>query len=171
MPDIQKSGYTLGSRSRRKLEGVHPVLVRVVERAIQISGCDFTVLEGVRQLKRQRQLLKAGKSKTLNSRHLPKTPLNAPELGEVSHAVDLGAWVDNELSWTWSHYFKIADAMKQAAEEEGAALKWGGCWALLSEYDSAKAAYDAYLERKRAKGKKPYTDGPHFELSWEVYPV
>ena len=174
MPEISKStpsGFVLGRRSLQKLEGVHPDLVRVITRAIQITDCDFTVMEGLRALKRQRQLVKAKKSKTMNSRHLPKTPLYAQELGEVAHAVDLGAWVDKKLSWDWQYYFQIADAMRQAALEEGVALKWGGCWALLSEYDNARTAYDAYLARKRAAGKKPYTDGPHFELSWEAYPV
>lgn len=163
--------YLLGRRSQQKLEGVHPDLVRVVTRAIQISHCDFTVMEGVRAINRQRQLVKAKKSKTMNSRHLPKTPLYAQELGEVAHAVDLGAWVNKALSWDWQYYFQIANAMKQAACEENVALNWGGCWALLNEYDNAKAAYDSYIARKKALGKKPFPDGPHFELNWEVYPV
>lgn len=48
--------FALSARSRERLAGVHPHLVGVVERAIAISPLDFTVLEGLRTLERQRQL-------------------------------------------------------------------------------------------------------------------
>lgn len=77
--------YRLGKRSRQHLVGVHPDLVRVVERAINITSVDFTVLEGLRAIERQRRLLSSGASTTLRSRHL------------TGHAVDLGAWVDGTV--------------------------------------------------------------------------
>ena len=63
--------FALGPRSKMRLNGVHPDLVKVVERAIQITTIDFTVLEGVRSPERQRVLYDAGASQTLNSRHIP----------------------------------------------------------------------------------------------------
>ena len=69
--------YALGERSRQRLACVHPDLVKVVERAIQITPVDFTVLEGRRTKERQAELLKAGATTTMNSRHL------------TGHAVDL----------------------------------------------------------------------------------
>lgn len=109
-------GYKLGSRSRSRLEGVHPDLVKVVERAIEISEVDFTVLEGVRTLARQKKLVAAGASKTMRSRHL------------TGHAVDLGAWVGGTVRWDWPLYHKIAAAMKQAARELNQPIEWGGDW-------------------------------------------
>jgi peptidoglycan L-alanyl-D-glutamate endopeptidase CwlK len=105
--------YQLGTRSRQRLSGVHPDLVAVVKRAIQITEQDFAVLEGIRNINRQRDLFKAGKSTTMNSRHL------------TGHAVDLAPW---PISWEWEGFYPIADAMKQAAEELDIDLEWGGDW-------------------------------------------
>ena len=108
--------FTLSPRSYKRLEGVHPDLVRVVERAIAITEVDFVVLEGLRTKERQAQLLKAGASRTMNSRHI------------TGHAVDLGAWVNKEVRWDWPLYSKIAAAMKQAATELIVPIVWGGDW-------------------------------------------
>jgi peptidoglycan L-alanyl-D-glutamate endopeptidase CwlK len=109
-------GYKLGARSLKRLEGLHPDLVKVVKRAIEISEVDFTVLEGMRTTARQRQLMKAGATRTMNSRHL------------TGHAVDLGAWVGGAVRWDWPLYHKIAVAVKQAAKDVGVPIEWGGDW-------------------------------------------
>ena len=109
-------GFVLGQRSVDRLKGVHPDLVKVVKRAIQIAEIDFTVLEGLRTKDRQQQLVKAGASKTMNSRHI------------TGHAVDLGAFVEGEVRWDWPLYHKIAKAMKAAAAEQGTPMTWGGDW-------------------------------------------
>lgn len=124
--------YSLGPRSKQRLRGVHPDLVKVVERAIKITDVDFTVLEGLRTPERQKALVEAGASQTLNSRHL------------TGHAVDLGAWVGDEVRWDWPLYHKIAAAVKDAARQEGVSIIWGGDWKMR--------------------------DGPHFELNRKFYP-
>ena len=58
-------GYKLGLRSKQNLSGVHPDMVAVVTRALEISEKDFSVTEGVRNIERQRMLKKTGKSTTL----------------------------------------------------------------------------------------------------------
>lgn len=110
------TGFRLSDRSRGRLRGVHPDLVRVVERAIQITEVDFTVTEGLRNEKRQRELVAAGASKTMRSRHL------------TGHAVDLAAMVGGSVRWDWPLYHKLAAAMKTAAAELGVPLEWGGDW-------------------------------------------
>ena len=105
--------YTLGKRSLQNLSGVHPDLVAVVKRAIEITEQDFSVIEGIRNINRQRELVKTGKSTTMNSRHL------------TGHAVDIAPW---PISWEWEEFYPIADAMKQAAEELEIDLEWGGDW-------------------------------------------
>lgn len=108
--------YYLGARSKQRLQGVHTDLRKVVERAIEITTVDFAVLEGLRTPERQKQLVEAGASLTLNSRHL------------TGHAVDLGAWVEGEIRWDWPLYEKIATALKASAEELGVVIIWGGDW-------------------------------------------
>jgi peptidoglycan L-alanyl-D-glutamate endopeptidase CwlK len=125
--------YQLGQRSRERLQGVHHDLVRVVERAIELTSVDFTVLEGLRTTDRQKTLVAAGASKTMNSRHI------------TGHAVDLGAYVDGQVDWSWPLYERIAATMKLAAKELNVMIVWGGDW-------------------------RTFKDGPHFELDRKAYP-
>lgn len=108
--------FTLGTRSKANLQGVHPDLVKVVQRAIQITSQDFTVIEGLRDIKRQEELFRRGATQTMNSRHL------------TGHAVDITPWVNGETSWDWKYYPEVAKAMKQAAQELKVDLEWGGNW-------------------------------------------
>lgn len=108
--------YQLSKKSLNKLDDLHDDLVRVVKRAIEITTVDFAVLEGVRSKARQEQLVAAGASQTMNSRHL------------TGHAVDLGAMVSGTVRWDWPLYFKVSDAMKKAAAELSVPLEWGGDW-------------------------------------------
>nr|DAP54415.1 MAG TPA: L alanyl D glutamate peptidase endolysin [Caudoviricetes sp.] len=52
--------YQLGKTSQQRLVGVHPNLVKVVQRAIELSQMDFAVNEGLRTLERQRRLVASG---------------------------------------------------------------------------------------------------------------
>lgn len=108
--------FVLGPRSILKLEGVHKDLVRVVKRAIQITEIDFVVTEGLRTVERQKQLVAAGASKTMNSRHL------------TGHAVDLAACVGSQVRWDWPLYDKLNDCMQKAAKELKIPIEWGGAW-------------------------------------------
>ena len=107
--------YKLSQRSLNNLNGVHPDLIAVVKRAIEITSVDFAVIEGVRTIERQKELFSRGASKTMRSRHL------------TGHAVDLAAWVGG-IRWDWPLYYKIAEAMKTAARELNVSLEWGGDW-------------------------------------------
>lgn len=126
--------FTLGARSIKRMAGLHPDLIAVVERAIGKSTVDFTVLEGMRTITRQLKLYESGASRTLRSRHL------------TGHAIDLGAWVDDQVDWSWPLYYKIADAMMYASVELKIEIEWGGDW-------------------------QSFKDGPHFQLPWAKYPI
>lgn len=108
--------HKLGLRSRFRLRGVHPDLVRIVELAIGRSALDFTVLEGLRTKKRQAELFNAGASKTMNSRHL------------TGHAVDLAPLVGGIIRWDWPLYDKLAITLLGAASALNIPLEWGGHW-------------------------------------------
>lgn len=106
----------LTERDRKRLAGVHPDLVAVVEGAAEITQVDFVVTEGLRTKERQEQLVRAGASRTLKSRHL------------TGHAVDLAAKVGDEVRWDWPLYHKLAAAMKDSAAALGIEIEWGGDW-------------------------------------------
>ncbi len=125
--------FALGPRSLARLEGVHPDLVRVVKAAILTCPVDFTVLQGVRTLEEQKAFVAAGKSQTLNSRHL------------TGHAVDLGAWVNDTISWDAHLYPLMATSVVGTGQRLGVPIIWGGTWRTIKDLD-------------------------HFELSRETYP-
>jgi peptidoglycan L-alanyl-D-glutamate endopeptidase CwlK len=110
------AGFYLSKISKDRLKGVHPDLVRVVERAIRITKVDFRVQQGLRTIEEQRRLKAAGASQTLRSRHL------------TGHAVDLVALIGRDVRWDWPLYHQIAEAMKKAANELGVSIEWGGDW-------------------------------------------
>jgi peptidoglycan L-alanyl-D-glutamate endopeptidase CwlK len=104
--------FILGKRSTDNLKGVHPDLVRVVRRALELSPVDFTVIEGLRTKERQAELLKQGFTRTMNSRHI------------IGQAVDI---VPLPVDWNNPKPFGVvAEAMKKAAAELGVKITWGG---------------------------------------------
>jgi peptidoglycan L-alanyl-D-glutamate endopeptidase CwlK len=147
--------FNLGENSREKLKGVHPNLIKVVERAIQISRVDFRVIEGVRTPARQKKLYAQGRTApgpkvtwTLNSNHFIKSATG------FGHAVDLLPapydWelVDPKATPEMDDNFAlVAAAMYQAAAELNIRIRWGANWDGDTKW--------------REKGE---TDNPHFEL-------
>lgn len=106
----------LSASSLAKLKGVHPDLVRVIKKAAEITKVEFAVIEGLRTLERQKQLVAAGASKTLKSRHL------------TGHAVDVVPLVDGKIRWDWPLYHKLAPFIQAAARAENVPIEWGGDW-------------------------------------------
>ena len=105
----------MNSRSKDRLAGVHPDLVRVVEEA-SAHGAPFEVIEGRRSLERQVELVSEGHSRTMRSRHL------------TGHAVDLAVIIDGVARWDWPSYRMLAAVMKASARTLGVPLEWGGDW-------------------------------------------
>lgn len=114
------SKFRFSQRSLDNLKGVHPDLVAVMHRALELTEVDFVVYEGLRTVTRQKELVKSGASKTMNSRHL------------TGHAVDIAPYVGG-VRFDWPLYHKLAPAVKLAAAELGVALVWGGDWASFAD--------------------------------------
>ena len=150
--------YFLGKGSRRKLESVHPDLIRVVERAIEITKQDFSVCDGLRSLVQQKEYVRTGASHTLRSKHLRQ-----PD--GFSHAVDLVPYINGQIRWEWEPIYRIAKAIRYAANELDVRLRWGGHWGLLTgtSVDPEKLVA-TYVARKKREGSKAFIDGPHYEL-------
>lgn len=138
--------YVLGKTSTANLVGVHPELVAIVKRALELSTVDFKVDCGVRTPERQAELYAQGRTKpgqvvtwTLNSNHF----IN--KLTKYGHAVDL---VPLPVDWTnLAAFDAVAKAMFQAAKERNIELRWGADW----DQDG----------NPRERGE---TDSPHFEI-------
>lgn len=109
--------FIFSQRSKHNLSGVNPLLVKIAYRALEISPVDFAVIEGVRTLEKQKENVKKGVSKTLDSRHL------------TGDAIDiLPSAIKPGMEWQ-PHFFEpILMAFKQAAEEEGVTLRFGKNW-------------------------------------------
>lgn len=136
-PALKPSGpgeWPLDARSEKNLVGVHPDLVKVVRLASTMAPLRFMVIEGLRSVARQKKLVASGASQTMRSRHL------------TGHAVDIVPLDDNgQISWDWPLYHRMEPSIKQAADEAGVPIEWGGDW-------------------------RTFKDAPHWQLPWRAYP-
>jgi len=152
--------FKLSQRSLDRLEGVHPDLVKVVKEAIGYTRVDFGVTCGLRTVEEQERLVAAGKSQTMNSLHLPQ------EDG-YSHAVDLVAYIGSDVAWELNLYDDIADAMAHAATQNNIEVLWGAAWDqgnIGGHMGSMEDAMNRYIDNRRSEGRRPFLDGPHFQL-------
>lgn len=155
--------YALGAASLAELTGVHPKLVAVVKRSIALTAQDFTVHDGLRTEAEQREYVKRGVSKTMNSMH-------RTQADGYGHAVDLVPFINGQLRWEWKPIYVIAAAVRQAAIEQGLALTWGAVWDrkfadLPADPKGLEQAVNAYVTRRRGLGKSAFIDGPHYEIA------
>lgn len=135
------------ARSIKNLEGIHPDLRRVIDRALQESPVDFTVIEGLRTKERQKQLVASGASKTLNSRHI------------TGHAVDLVPIGPNgKAAFDWPLYDMLAPAVKAAAQAEGVAIVWGGDWKSFRDGPHFELDREVYNTKDWTTKSKPPAD-------------
>jgi peptidoglycan L-alanyl-D-glutamate endopeptidase CwlK len=148
--------FRLSKRSHDRLFGVDPRLVAVVNSAIGITKVDFGVTEGLRTRETQEAYVKAGKSQTMNSKHL------------TGEAVDLVAYINGAVSWELNLYDDIADAMKIAAIEHDLPLRWGAAWNIadIRKWEGTMAsAMNFYIDERRRMNRRPFIDAPHFEIA------
>lgn len=131
------NNFKLSPTSLAKLQGIHPDLIKVIERALILTSVDFSVTEGLRTLEEEKQHMKDGTSQTLNSRHL------------TGHAVDLTPWanrqpVNGNDPANWYYFANIAKAMKMAALELKIPIAWGGDWKTFKDGYHFELTWKAY---------------------------
>ena len=132
---------TWDDASLKRLQGVHPDLRKVMDRALQEAPFPFRVMEGLRTVARQKEMVRIGASRTMRSRHL------------TGHAVDIVPLVDldrdgkieTEELFNWPLIRQLAPIIKQVAIDLKIEVEWGGDW-------------------------KSFPDGPHWQLDWATYP-
>lgn len=136
------SGFKFGSGSKEKLSRVHPDLRLVASLALELSPYDFTIVEGIRSKERQAQLVAAGASRTMNSRH------------RTGDAYDFCPWIDGKLAWNNREAFlAIVEAHFQAADELGILIQSGSDW----DMDGVPVDKDP---------DESFFDAPHIQRPW-----
>ena len=148
--------FKLSANSMSKMTGIKDELHTIVCEAIRLTKVDFGVICGKRTETEQQELVAKGASQTMKSKHL------------TGDAVDLMAYVGSRASWELNLYDDIADAMKQAAKNKGVKIRWGAAWHIdnFAEYEgTAEDAMNDYIDLRRSQGRRPFIDGPHFELN------
>ena len=108
--------FSFSKASLDKMNGVNPKLVNLMKEAIKNSPYDFGITEGIRTLKRQKELVAQGKSKTLKSYHL------------TGKAVDIAVWINGKVTWDFKYYKEVANHIKEVAKKLGYVITWGGDW-------------------------------------------
>ena len=147
--------YKLSQRSLDRMEGVDERLVAVVKHAITATKTDFGVIQGLRTIEMQKALVAKGASQTMKSKHLDGL------------AVDLMAYIGGRGSWELNLYDDLADAMAEGANAVGCKVRWGAAWHIdsIGQYEGTmEEAMNEYIDLRRSQGRRPFIDGPHFEL-------
>ena len=148
--------FRLSDRSTGKLDKVDSNLVALVKMAILKTKVDFGVICGLRTIQEQKLLVDKGVSQTMDSKHISGS------------AVDLMAYVGSRASWELNLYDDIADSMKKASKLVGVPIRWGAAWHIkdIAKYEGTmEDAMNEYIDLRRSQGRRPFIDGPHFELS------
>jgi len=125
--------FSLSQRSKDRLSGVHPDLVKVIEEAIKGSPLDFSISEGLRTKERQKELFAAGKSQTMNSRHI------------TGHAVDIAVLVDGKVTWDSKYYIPVIDHIKSIAKKFDIPIVSGGDWVTFKDYPHIELHRSKYV--------------------------
>ena len=124
--------FKFSAKSIRNLVGVHPDLQLVMYHAIVNSPLDFSITEGRRTMDRQKELINAGASMTINSRHL------------TGHAVDVAVFIGREVRWDWPLYTKLAEHIKQTAKNLQIPIEWGGDWKSFKDGPHYQLPWERY---------------------------
>lgn len=161
--------FYFSKRSETNLQGVAPLLRAIARRALYLSEVDFVITEGLRTMQRQKELVRQGKSKTFNSKHLP-------QVDGYGYAIDLAAYDEyGQITWELAYYKRIAIAFEKAANELGGQVTWGGTWKTFIDsphfqldYPVARNSEEAIDFAERAKRNSDLSDSDDFESELEL---
>ena len=108
--------FKLSKTSLGHLKGIDTRLREVVREAILRTPVDFAVIDGLRTIEEQRELVAKKVSWTLNSKHLH------------GHAIDFVPYVQNKITWSPRAFVPVMDTIRDICREKGIGIRWGGCW-------------------------------------------
>lgn len=124
----------LNQKSKERLATVEPALASVIEACVAKFPKAMSITEGIRTIEQQRQYVKEGKSKTMNSYHIPRPGR------KYARAVDVAIFKDDgTYSGDMADYKEFAVLVLKEAAKRGLKIRWGGNWTT-------------------------FPDGPHFQI-------
>lgn len=148
--------FKLSKKSLSKLDGVEEDIITLAEFAISVSSVDFGISEGLRSVTRQKELVEQKRSQTMKSLHLE------------GKALDVFAYINGEVVWELSVYDDIADAFAMASRAKDIPCMWGAAWTVpdIGQWDGTmEQAMHSYVDLRRSQSRRPFLDGPHFQLA------
>jgi peptidoglycan L-alanyl-D-glutamate endopeptidase CwlK len=123
----------LGKASKANLDGVHPDLVKVIEKAIKDSLIDFSITSGVRTTVEQKSLYAQGRTKpgaiVTNADGVKNKSNHQAKNDGYGYAIDFCPYINGKLDWNTESNFKIvAQHILDVAKCMGIKIEWGGIW-------------------------------------------
>ena len=117
--------FKFSSRSKMRLEGVHPTIKGILDVALERTPIDFGIAEygGLRTVEDQQFLFNDGGSKCDGIRKKSKHQRQKSGYGE---AVDVYAYLNREASFDKIHLSIIAGVILSVAKGMGVKCVWGG---------------------------------------------
>lgn len=113
--------FKLTDADLKKLQGVHPDLVRVIKEAAKTAKTPFKVLEGLRTTAKQQEYFKKGTSMLDGVKKKSKH--------QIGKAVDIVPIVNGKVEFrSWAPFYPMAENVKAAAKKLGIKITWGGDW-------------------------------------------
>jgi len=182
--------YSWGSSSRNYLKDVFCDLKFACDKVLKVhSTVDFGIIQSVRTVAEQRELVKNGNSHTMASRHIPvktKTIAKYPRRSQRgkradsrkwAFAVDIMCYLNGKPSWDSKLYYAVAEGFRIVAVKFDIPIRWGGCWKDLRKVGSIHTAVEEYKQwckdqykAGKRKNDRPFLDLGHFELYIRHYP-
>ena len=132
----------MDARSERRLIGVHPDLVRVIRRALQLPQ-PFCVVQGLRPRAAEADAVRTGHSTTMHSRHLAQ-----PGQHGMACAVDVAALIDGQPDFAKGREAQIFGLIWSQIRAAGVALaiplEWGGDWHSFKDWGHVQLPWSTY---------------------------
>lgn len=146
---------TLSFSSKIKLDTCVQPLITLMEASIENAPFEFRITCGIRSQAEQDELLRIGASRIKSSKH------------QIGCAVDIVPWINNVPRWDWSLYFKLATHIREVAKQLDINIIWGGSWNqnFTNTVVNPEILQKLYIQKCKDARKKPFLDGPHFELT------
>lgn len=140
--------FKFGKTSKERLSTCHADIQLIMNEAIKITNVDFGIAEGYRNIEKQQQYFKEGKSK-IDGMNKKGKHNYTPSL-----AVDIYPYFDNGAKWDNEHLSYLSGIIHAVSEMLFASgnvthkIRWGGNWDM-----------DGVILIDQS-----FDDRPHFEL-------
>lgn len=119
--------FKFSEKSKKRMEGVNPILVEVMLKAIEVSPIDFGIPRdgGLRTTERQQELYALGR--TVHARKVTNADgIRNKSYHQSGNAIDVYAYVAKKASWKKVHMGIIAGVIIATGRLMGVEIEWGG---------------------------------------------